>query len=296
MPADSPAGAVPALRSSEEGHRHGAAWHEGRSPTGPGRLPAAVLWDMDGTLIDSERLWDVALQETARELGGTFGAAARDALVGADVETSIVVLLGEVGRPATPGLVARTRRALIARTVAQFRNGVDWRPGARAALHTVRAAGLRSALVTNSMREIAELALDGIGRAYFDVTVCGDEVAAGKPEPEPYLRAAQLLGVAPADCVAVEDSPNGALAAERAGAAVLVVPSEVPVPGGPRRVHRDGLVGLTTAELAGVVHTVAGCAAPAHPVRVHPVPVHPGPVHPGPVHTTPVPTAAAGVA
>ena len=104
------------------------------------------------------------------------------------------------------------------------------------------------------MRQIAELALDGIGRDFFDVTVCGDEVPAGKPAPDPYLRAAELLDVPVAECVAVEDSPKGALSAERAGAAVLVVPSELPVPEGPRRVQRDGLVGLTTAELAAAVY------------------------------------------
>ena len=70
------------------------------------------------------------------------------------------------------------------------------------------------------------------------MTVCGDEVPAGKPAPDPYLRAAELLAVPVAGCVAIEDSPNGALARERAGAAVLVVPGEVPVPGGPRRPTR----------------------------------------------------------
>lgn len=68
----------------------------------PADLPAAVLWDMDGTLIDSERLWDVALQATARELGGRLSSGARDSLVGVDIDTSIVVLLGDLGVPATP--------------------------------------------------------------------------------------------------------------------------------------------------------------------------------------------------
>ena len=128
-------------------------------------------------------------------------------------------------------------------------------PGA--ALQTVRAAGLPTALVTNSLRRITELALEGIGREFFDVSVCGDEVPAGKPAPDPYLRAAELLGVPIEACVAVEDSPNGALAAERAGAAVLVVPCEVPVPTGPRRTFRDDLVGLTARGTGrGVAHGV----------------------------------------
>lgn len=208
---------------------------------------------MDGTLIDSEPQWDVALQETARGLGGTLGAAARAALLGADIATSVRVLLDDLGRPATPELVARTTDTLLDRTAALFRRGVVWQPGAREALAAVRACGVPTALVTNSARRLTELVLDGIGREFFDVTVCGDEVPAGKPAPDPYLRAAALLGVPAPACVAVEDSPNGALSAERAGAVVLIVPNGVPVPAGPRRVHRAGLVGLTPHELAGLV-------------------------------------------
>jgi HAD superfamily hydrolase (TIGR01509 family) len=245
--------------SCPESHVQGATRPERGFHDNPGPHPAAVLWDMDGTLIDSERLWDVSLQATARELGGELSARARDSLVGVDIDTSIVVLLGDVGVPATPERVAWTYERLVAQTEELFVAGdVEWRPGARAALETVRAAGLPTALVTNSLRRITELALDGIGREFFDVSVCGDEVPAGKPAPDPYLRAAQLLGVAIGDCVAVEDSPNGALSAERAGAAVLVVPCEVPVPVGPGRVHRGDLVGLTAHELGAVLRTVGG--------------------------------------
>jgi HAD superfamily hydrolase (TIGR01509 family) len=220
----------------------------------PDALPAAVFWDMDGTLIDSERLWTISLQDVARELGGSISPSARAALMGVDIDTSIGVLLAEVGRPATPELVDHTRERLLSLTAALFVDGVDWRPGALSALRTVRASGVPTALVTNSTRRIAELALDGIGREFFDITVCGDEVPAGKPAPDPYLRAAELLDVPVEDCVAVEDSPNGALSAERAGTAVLVVPSDLPVPDGPRRTRRDGLVGLTTVELAVAVY------------------------------------------
>ena len=253
MPAD------PSRPSRPESHVQGTTRPERGFQDNPGALPVAVLWDMDGTLIDSERLWDVSLQDTARELGGALRAQSRDALVGVGIDTSIVVLLGDVGVPATPERIAWTYERLVARTEELFTAGdVDWRPGARAALRTVRAAGIPTALVTNSLRRITELALDGIGREFFDVTVCGDEVAEGKPAPDPYRRAAELLGVPAEQCVAVEDSPNGALAAERAGAAVLVVPCEVPVPTGPRRTFRDGLVGLTAGELGAVLRAASG--------------------------------------
>jgi HAD superfamily hydrolase (TIGR01509 family) len=215
------------------------------------RLPAAVLWDLDGTLVDGERLWEIAHREVARGLGGTLGAWALRRLVGADLETSVAVLLAETGHAATPELAARTREQLLAAVAALYAGGVTWMPGAHDALHAVRAAGIPTALVTNTTRRVADLALDAMGREHFDVTVCADEVASGKPSPEPYLRAAALLGVDPARCVAVEDSPDGALAARRAGAAVLIVPGAVPVPGGAGRVHLPSLTGFDPADLAG---------------------------------------------
>jgi HAD superfamily hydrolase (TIGR01509 family) len=253
MPADHPEGRGSSVPSLQESHFHPTSLQESGFPDAPVPLPAAVLWDMDGTLIDSERLWDVSLRATARELGGELSAPAIASLVGVDIDTSIVVLLGDLGLPTTPERVAWTYARLVELTEELFVAGeVEWRPGARAALQAVRDAGIPTALVTNSLRRITELALEGIGREFFDVTVCGDEVETGKPAPDPYLRAAELLGVPAGACVAVEDSPNGALAAERAGAAVLVVPCEVPVPGGPRRTFRDDLVGLTLEDLAAV--------------------------------------------
>ena len=169
------------------------------------------------------------------------------------------MLLGDVGVPATPERIAWTYERLVARTEELFTAGElpTGGPAPARPCAPCRAAGMPTALVTNSLRRITELALDGIGREFFDVTVCGDEVAEGKPAPDPYRRAAELLGVPAQRCVAVEDSPNGALAAERAGAAVLVVPCEVAVPTGPRRTFRDDLVGLTAAELGAVLRAAS---------------------------------------
>jgi len=216
------------------------------------RLPAAVLWDLDGTLIDGERLWEIAHQQVARGLGGALGPWALRRLVGADLDTSVAVLLAETGHAATPEPVARTREQLLGAVAALYAGGVDWMPGARDALRAVRDAGMPTALVTNTARRVADLALDAMGRELFDVTVCADEVDSGKPAPDPYLRAAALLGVDPGLCVAVEDSPDGALAARRAGAAVLIVPGAVPVPGGAGLVHLPGLIGFDPADLAGL--------------------------------------------
>jgi HAD superfamily hydrolase (TIGR01509 family) len=224
--------------------------------------PAAVLWDMDGTLVDSEKLWTVSLRDTAAWLGGELSAAGRAALVGSNMADTLAVLFDDLGLDPDLAAMARAREELVRRTGELFAAGLEWRPGAREALRTVRCTGWRTALVTNTERDLTELVLTGIGREHFDVTVCGDEVPHGKPRPDSYLRAAELLGVSASACVAIEDSPTGVLAAERAGAAVLVVPCEVPVPDGPRRVPRTSLVGLTAADVADTLARArSGCAA-----------------------------------
>ncbi|MBO0849663.1 MAG: HAD family phosphatase [Pseudonocardia sp.] len=224
-----------------------------RNTSGPAqREPAglaAVLWDMDGTLVDSEKLWDVSLHELARHLGGELARPAREAMVGSSMWRTMEMMFDHLGVQRRPEAMAEAAGWLRERTRELFARGLPWRPGGPEALRLVRGTGLATALVTSTERALVECALDSIGREHFDVIVCGDEVPATKPAPDPYLIAAAKLGVAPSDCVAVEDSPTGAASAEAAGCAVLVVASEVPVPPGPARTHRDGLGGLTEAEL-----------------------------------------------
>ncbi|MFC4947727.1 HAD family hydrolase [Pseudonocardia sp. GCM10023141] len=206
--------------------------------------PAAVLWDMDGTLVDSEKVWTVSLVQAAQWLGGELSPAAREAMVGSNMTRTLVMLFDDLGLPHDPERLAAAERFLTDRTADLFAEGLEWRPGALDALRMVRAAGWPTALVTNTWRSLTERALDGIGREHFDVSVCADEVRSGKPDPDPYLRAAELLGVAASECLAVEDSPTGALAAQRAGASVLVVPCDVEVATAPGLVLRASLVGL----------------------------------------------------
>lgn len=235
-------------------------------PARPGPRPQAVLWDMDGTLVDSEKIWDISLAELARELGGELEPAVRAAMVGSPMARTLNLMFTALQRPTDPGELHHAEQWLTRRTRELFAAGLPWRPGARAALRAVRQAGMATALVTSTHRELTEVALRGIGPAQFDVTVCGDEVARTKPHPESYLRAAARLGVDPAACVAVEDSPIGTAAAVAAGCVVLVVPSEVPVEPGERRVLRDSLVGVDAEVLATVLAaagTAPGTRAPA---------------------------------
>ncbi|WP_308188539.1 HAD family phosphatase [Nocardia spumae] len=209
----------------------------------------AVLWDMDGTLLDSEKLWDIGVRELAVELGGRMTDPLRHALIGADGPSALRILFEGLGLERDPAAMTAAGHWLERRVTELMAGPVPWRPGAREALTTLRTAGLPAALVTNTKRSITELCLETLGRDMFEVSVCGDEVDYGKPAPDPYLRAARLLGVAPGDCVAVEDSPTGSAAALAAGCQVLVVPCEIEVPRRPGLNFRESLVGLTVGDL-----------------------------------------------
>lgn len=218
--------------------------------------PRAVLWDMDGTLLESEEMWDIGVRELSVHLGGPMSEATREATIGASTPFALATIFDSLGLARSPEALAEAKSWLYARMADMFAAGLPWRPGARDALALVRSLGLGSVLVTNTERVLCESALDTLGREHFDHSVCGDEVSAGKPDPAPYLRAAELLAVDPRDTLAVEDSPTGAAAAEAAGCTVLVVPSLVDVPTGPRRTFRDTLVGLTAADL-NALHALA---------------------------------------
>ncbi|MFD6354691.1 HAD family hydrolase [Nocardia tengchongensis] len=217
----------------------------------------AVLWDMDGTLLDSEKLWDMALRELAGQYGRELTDAVRHALIGASGPNAFRILFDGLGIEHTLEAVEEAAEWMEARVTELFQGPVPWRPGARETLDLVRAAGVPMALVTNTKRSLAEYGLDTIGREYFGATVCADEVPHGKPAPDVYLRAAELLGVAPGHAVAIEDSPTGSIAAQAAGCALLVVPCEVPVPDAPGRTFRDSLVGLELTHLEDLVRVHA---------------------------------------
>jgi HAD superfamily hydrolase (TIGR01509 family) len=211
---------------------------------------AAVLFDMDGTLLDSEKVWDVALDDLAHWLGGELSAAARNRMVGSSLARSIAILHADLDIEADP---ESSGGYLLARTEQLFRTSLEWKPGAERLLQDVHSAGIAAALVTSTHRRLTEVALDTLGRQYFAATVCGDEVGHPKPHPEPYLRAADLLGVSAESCVAIEDSPLGITAAESAGCVVLAVPSEVEITQARTRTIRSSLVGLTATDLGALL-------------------------------------------
>ncbi|MHA3703400.1 HAD family hydrolase [Jatrophihabitans sp. YIM 134969] len=213
---------------------------------------AAVLFDMDGTLVDSEKVWDVSLLRLADHLGGELTPQLRASLVGSSLPATIATLHAAFG-VADSVDPATSAAYLLDETAVLFREEIEWRPGAKELLTELDAAGVPMALVTATVRRLTDLILDAIGRHWFTATVCGDEVEHQKPAPDPYRRAAELLGANPLHCAAIEDSENGTRSAMAAGCATLTVPCDAPVPDGPGRHFATSLTEVDRASLERLV-------------------------------------------
>ena len=212
-----------------------------------GPHPAAVLWDMDGTLVDTEPYWVAVETELVESHGGTWTTEHAMNLVGNSL-THSAQYIREHGGVDLP--VEEIVERMLDGVVTHVQREVPWRPGARELLAALRAEGVRCALVTMSYERFVAPVLAQLPRGSFDVVVTGDSVTHGKPHPEPYLHAARLLGVEPRRCLAIEDSNTGVRSAEAAGCLVVVVPNHVPVAPGERRVFLPTLDGLAPADLA----------------------------------------------
>jgi HAD superfamily hydrolase (TIGR01509 family) len=209
-------------------------------------LPAAVLWDMDGTLVDTEPYWIAAEHAIVEEAGGVWSDEYAHQLVGNDLMVSARFIRDHSPVDLDPVQIIEE---LLERVIAQVRDHVPWRPGAVELLTALGEQGVPSALVTMSWRSLAEAVVGALPEGTFAVVVTGDEVEHGKPHPEPYLAAARALGVRVADCVAIEDSPTGVRSAVAAGVPTLAVPHVVPVPLTVGAVQVPSLQGLRPRDL-----------------------------------------------
>ena len=211
--------------------------------------PAAVLWDMDGTIVDTEPMWVAAEVRLLNDWGLTISEADLHAWVGIGLSD-----LAKDFQSRGVGMSSVSIMQVLTDDVRrQFAsNEIAWRPGARELLASLVAASIPTALVTMSLRIQAEDVLSLLPAGTFDVVVAGDDVSLPKPHPEPYLRAAAQLGVPVEECVAIEDSITGLTSAVSAGAVTVGVPNLVDLTGVGADCLLTSLAGITATNIATV--------------------------------------------
>jgi HAD superfamily hydrolase (TIGR01509 family) len=186
--------------------------------------PAAVIFDNDGLLLDTESVWTRAEQDLFTRRGIEFTAEHKRELVGTSAEVAGQTLERRLDEPGRAGELIEELNALV---VAELEHGVEAMVGARELLHKLKERGTPIGLVSNSPLIFVRRSLEIVGfHDRFDVVLSAHEVAAPKPAPDPYLEACHRLGVEPGPAVvALEDSPTGVAAARAAGLTVIGIPS-----------------------------------------------------------------------
>ena len=215
----------------------------------PNTYPAAVLFDMDGTLIDSEHHWLSSEQELAASWGANWTSDDGEALIGMSLYQSTKLIKEKLGIDLTPGQITEL---LTDAVISKLDAEIVWRPGVLELIADLKASGVKTALVTMSMRRMALSVAAKLPVGAFDVVVAGDDVTNGKPHPEPYLLAAEKLGVDVKDCIAFEDSVTGLTSAEASGAIAIGIPNIVQLPEQEGRLIWPTLQGVNVETLAGL--------------------------------------------
>jgi HAD superfamily hydrolase (TIGR01509 family) len=210
-------------------------------------FPMAVLWDLDGTLIDSEHYWSISQNRLAKHYGATWTEEDEKGVIGSSLYDSSALIKSKFG--IEDRSVQEIIDHLTDEVIEQIRASLPWRPGALELLLELRQAGIKTALVTMSMRRMAMAVVESIPFSAFDAVIAGDDVTFGKPHPEPYLKAAEILEVEPRHCIAFEDSIPGLTSAVAAGTNAVGVTNMLPLPTGADRRIINTLHGLTVASL-----------------------------------------------
>jgi HAD superfamily hydrolase (TIGR01509 family) len=213
-------------------------------------LLQAVLWDMDGTLVDTEPYWIEAETDLVHSFGGAWSEELGRTLVGNALPASAAVLQQAGVELEARDIIDR----LIGAVVERVRHRIPWRPGARELLAELRHAGIPTALVTMSEKSLAEEVVAALPADSFRLLITGDMVVHGKPHPEPYQRAFDALsadhpGLRKERVVALEDSVPGATSAQAAGLVTVAIPHVVDVPDAPGRILWPSLADKRIADL-----------------------------------------------
>ena len=192
-------------------------------------FPAAILFDHDGTLVDTEPVWAAAKVALAAEFGGTWTEQDTLDCLGLSMQFTLD-RLRERGVNLPDEEINNLLVAKVHETLAQ--QPVEFLPGIERFLAEVREAQIPAAVVTNATTSVARRTANAAPEGTFSVVIGNDETTHPKPDPQPYLLAAERLGVDPTQCVALEDSPSGVCSATAAGMRVIIVPGELEVPEG----------------------------------------------------------------
>jgi beta-phosphoglucomutase-like phosphatase (HAD superfamily) len=211
----------------------------------------AVLWDMDGTLIDSEPIWIEEEHRLMQSLGVTWSEEDAKHCLGGPLERVDTYMRSRVNGGHKPLELAFL---LIDRMIERLSSGVSFTLGAENLLRAMHGERLPMALVSASTRRIMDAALKSIGHDFFSFTCSADDVAEAKPNPEGYLMAANALGVDIERTLIIEDSVIGMRAAIDSGGYVLGLPHLTELPEGEKVVHRHGLEDLDLASLGELFH------------------------------------------
>lgn len=202
---------------------------------------AAVLWDMDGTLIDSEPMWIKVELEMLERYGLAMTEDTHQRMIGSGLWDA-ANHFRDLGVPLSADEIVAEWVDGVARGMAE--SEPEWRPGARGLLASLRESGVPCALVTMSVRSLAEAVVAMLPEGTFKAVIAGDEVTFEKPHPDPYLRGAAALGVPITRCMALEDSPTGLKSAYASGAVTVGIPHMVPLEHLPAHVFLKSLEGL----------------------------------------------------
>lgn len=206
--------------------------------TADGSALQAVLLDLDGTLVDTEGYWWETEVEVFAELGHALVEAHRQVVVGGPMSRSAAYLIEATGADIT---VPQLSEELKARFTARIQGGVPLMPGVRRLLKELVKHQVPAAVVSASHRATIDHMMLSLGPEHFVLSVAGDEVGQSKPHPEPYLTAAEQLGVEPGRCAVIEDTATGVTSAEAAGCKVVAVPSVTPIEAASGRLVVDSM-------------------------------------------------------